>query len=273
MEARAKTPTSFGGSVPRDYETFLGPFLFEAYAADLASRLVVGPGGRVLETACGTGIATEHLRRSLDRTTAIVATDLSEDMLTVARALRGDLAEVEFEAADAAVLPYGDAAFDALCSQFGLMFVPDKARAMAEATRVLKPGGQLVLNVWSHLEANPFVELVQETLAPFFDSDPPQFLYKPWGYPDPEPIRALLEAAGFEDIQMEVVARTAEVRPQDAAAGLVRGNPTIVEIEQRAQASCDEILAAVTEALGARFGRSPARIPMQALVVTASKPA
>ncbi len=48
-------------------------------------------------------------------------------------------------------LPFPDGAFDAVVCQFGVMFFPDKARAFAEARRVLKPGGVFVFNVWDRL--------------------------------------------------------------------------------------------------------------------------
>jgi len=90
-DAKADTTTElpqaaeFVGSLPEDYDSYLGPFLFDHYAADLAARLDVQPGGRILDTACGTGIATEHLRGAAAADVEIVATDLSEAMLACAR--------------------------------------------------------------------------------------------------------------------------------------------------------------------------------------------
>jgi len=52
---------AFVGSVPENYDRYLGPLLFHRYADDLVGRLAVTPGLRVLETACGTGIVTEAI--------------------------------------------------------------------------------------------------------------------------------------------------------------------------------------------------------------------
>ncbi len=73
---------AFIGSIPEYYDQYLGPLIFEEYSADLARRVSVPPGGRVLETAAGTGIATRHLRNALPKDVRIVVTDLSETMLT-----------------------------------------------------------------------------------------------------------------------------------------------------------------------------------------------
>ncbi len=55
-------------------------------------------------------------------------------------------------------LPFPDGAFDAVVCQFGVMFFPDKARALSEAHRVLRPGGVLIFNVWDRIEENEFAD-------------------------------------------------------------------------------------------------------------------
>jgi ubiquinone/menaquinone biosynthesis C-methylase UbiE len=263
----------FVGSVPESYDRYLGPFLFDFYAADLAAHLAVEPGGSILETACGTGVATEHLRRATGPGVEIVATDLSEPMLEHARARRGHLDGVRFEQADAAALPFGDASFDAVVQQFGLMFVPDKLAALSEARRVLRPGGTLAFNVWGDLPSNPFVQVAQDAIAAFFSSDPPQFLYQPWSFSALDPIAALLREAGFADVTLRVVPHVSErPTPREAAEGLVRGNPTIGDVEGRALVPVEAVVDAVAAALGEAFGESPFRAPMQAVVVTARRP-
>ncbi len=262
----------FAGSIPTDYDTYLGPFLFEPYAADLAARLELEPGAALLETACGTGISTEYLHRSLGARVRIVATDVSDAMLAVARGRRGELDGVRFAPADAADLPFDDASFDAVVCQFGIMFMPDKARAMQEARRVLRPAGKLVLSVWDDHASNPYVAVAQQALASFFESDPPRFLDVPWGYSERATLRDLLAAAGFADVELSTVRILAE-RPSahDVARGLVTGNPNVLDVEQRARASVDEVVAGVAAALGASFGQAPFRVPMQAVMVTARR--
>ncbi len=263
-------PPLFSDSIPEDYDTYLGPFLFESFAQDLASRMVVEPGGVILETACGTGVSTEYLRRSTGAGISIVATDVSEPMLEHARARRSWLEGVSFERADAAALPFEEGSFHAVAQQSGLMFMPDKLEVLREAHRVLRPGGQLVFNVWDDLASNPFVQVAQDAIESFFDEDPPQFLYLPWSYHEHELIGKLMVEAGFADFELHTVAHVAE-RPsaREVATGLVRGNPTILDVRARANGSTDDVIDAVTEALGRAFGSDPFRAPMQAIVVTA----
>src|SRR5512139_770256 len=129
----------FAGSIPKFYETYLVPLLFEPYAADLANRLASRSPSRVLEVAAGTGVVTRALASVLPEHVSIVATDLNQPMLDQASAL-GTKRPVDWRQADAMQLPFQDATFDAVVCQFGVMFFPEKSKAFAEARRVLRSG-------------------------------------------------------------------------------------------------------------------------------------
>ena len=263
----------FVGSIPEIYDRHLGPLLFEHYAANLAGRMTVPPGGRVLELACGTGIATERLRAALPEDVEIVATDLNEAMLDLARSKHGDLANVHFQLADALNIPFEDASFDAVACQFGVMFFPNKLAGAREVARVLKPGGAYTFNVWDSLDRNPAIKVAQNTVAKYFDEDSPTFLSIPFGYHAIDPIVALLRDAGFGAIDISIVPTVVE-RPsaRDVARGCVEGNPGIHEIRARAAAPVEEILDAVAAALRENFGDAPLRTPLQAIVFTTRTP-
>ena len=154
----------FTGSIPTFYDTYLVPLIFAPYAADLAQRLRGRRLGHVLEVAAGTGVVTRELAATLDADTAIVATDLNQAMLDHGAAV-GTARPVEWRAADAMALPFPDAAFDAVVCQFGVMFFPDRAKAYAEALRVLRPGGLFLFNAWDRIEENEFADTVTRALA------------------------------------------------------------------------------------------------------------
>src|SRR6185295_11005506 len=113
----------------------------------------------ILEIAAGTGVVTRRLASVLPESVAIVATDLNRPMLDVAAAI-GTTRPVEWREADAMQLPFADGQFDVVVCQFGAMFFPDKAKAFAEARRVLASGGVLLFNVWDRIEDNDFANVV-----------------------------------------------------------------------------------------------------------------
>lgn len=263
---------AFVGSIPENYDRYLGPCLFEPYALDIAERVQVSEGASVLEIACGTGIVTRHLRNSMPKSVKLVATDLNDAMLAYAGAKFGPDDSVEWKQADATSLPFADASFDVVVCQFGLMFFPDKATALREVHRVLVPGGVFVFNVWDEIEQNELAQIAHETVSTFFERDPPTFYQIPFGLYEQSVIRNLLESAGFIDSQIEVLAKTG-ISPSavDAATGLVEGNPVIVEINQRATAGVPVIEAALAAAVVSKCGDNPVRSKLQALVCTARR--
>ncbi len=269
-----KPAIAFVGSIPELYDEHLGPFFFDFYGADMARRVDVGDGAKVLETACGTGISTAHLRAALPDSVAIVATDLNEPMVEYARGKHGGLANVEFRTADALALPFEDGAFDAVVCQFGIMFFPDQAAGLREAARVLKPGGTFLFSVWDSFEINTIAAVSVETVGRFFESEPPQFMRMPFSTYEIDPVKAMLAEAGFGGIDISVVPTVVE-RPSahDLAIGFVSGNPTIIELNERGTASAEEVTDAVAEAFREHFGDAPLRAPLQAIMFAAHKPA
>ncbi len=264
---------AFVGSIPENYDRYLGPLYFEHYADDLVARLPVASGMRILETACGTGIVTERLVRRLAGRGTVVATDLNEPMIAHGQRKLAGVPHLEWRQADAMALPFEDASFDVVVCQFGLMFYPDKAAGISEAFRVLKPGGRYLLNVWDALEHNPTARITHETIASFFPSDPPQFYTVPFSLHDKAQVRAWLEAAGFGDVESHTVTMVG-VSPSaaEAAIGLIEGNPVYGAIMARRPEALADIKAAVASNLAAQLGDHPLRSNRRAIVFSARRP-
>ena len=264
---------AFIGSVPENYDRYLGPLLFHRYADDLVGRLAVTPGLRVLETACGTGTVTERLARRVGEQGTVVATDLNEPMLAYARSKGVVGPGVSWRQADATALPFETASFDAVVCQFGLMFFPDKAQGVREAWRVLRPGGHYLLNVWDSFAHNPVVRIVHDTVAGFFPESPPQFYTVPTNLADTTKVSAWLTEAGFENVEpIAVAAEGTSPSPADAATGLIDGNPIAAAIVERRAGALPEVKTAVARHLAAELGDTrPFHCPLSAFVFVARK--
>jgi SAM-dependent methyltransferase len=148
-------------------------------AADLVRHARIRPGQAVLDVGCGTGVAAITAARAGAKVSGL---DLSPALLEHARR-HAELArvDVEFREGDVEALPYADAAFDVVMSQFGHMFAPRPDVATAEMLRVLKPGGTIAFSTWppEHFVGQMFALVGKYVPPPQGAAPPPQ-----WGNVD-----------------------------------------------------------------------------------------
>jgi S-adenosylmethionine-diacylgycerolhomoserine-N-methlytransferase len=121
--------------------------LFLRWRAPAIEELHLRPSDTVLDLACGTGLNFALLEERVGPNGRIVGLDLTRAMLARARqrANRRGWRNVALVESDAAAIPLADRSVDAVISSYGMVIVPDYRRAIAEAVRVLRPGGRLVL--------------------------------------------------------------------------------------------------------------------------------
>ncbi len=259
----------FAGSIPQLYERLLVPLIFEPYAIDLARRAAELEPARVLEIAAGTGVLTRQLAAALPSSTAIVASDLNEPMLSHAASI-GTNRPVEWRQADAMQLPFDDESFDLVICQFGAMFFPDKAAAFGEARRVLRGGGCFLFSVWDRIETNEFADVVTQSLEPLF-SDPPRFLARtPHGYHDVAKIADDVRCGGFTGDPgiVTLAERSRAPGAELPALAYCHGTPLRNEI---GEARLDEATRVTADAIAEKFGRGEVDGKIQAHVVRAFK--
>jgi len=261
---------AFIGSIPEYYDQYLGPLIFEEYGADLARRVSVAPGGIVLEIAAGTGIATRHLRNGLPPEVRLVVTDLNEPMLAYAKRKFDPPANMEFQLADARQLAFADASFDAVVCQFSLMFFPDKATAIQEVARVLKPGGTFVFSLWDSYAHNHLIRTIDDTLSSLFPKSRPPFFDTPYGYHRIDEVKALLEETGFGDIEISVLPRVSRCQTaRQVALAYILGTPVCIQIAERREPTVEEVVKIVERVIRETYGASSICAKMQAIVFKA----
>ena len=263
--------TVFTSIVAENYEKYMAPMFFEPYAKDMANRLSSKKINSLLEIACGTGQVTRLLREKLPEA-RIVGTDLNPGMLELAKKIIKPEDKIEWQIANAQELAFEDNTFDAVVCQFGLMFVPDKQKAVNEAYRVLNPGGILLFNTWDSLETNPVSKIANNVIASFFKDFSFDFYKIPFSMYDPVEIESLLQLAGFKNISVENVQINGySATAEDAAKALCEGTPAYIEICQKDEKLLPEIRKSAVMAITKEFGAASLKIPNAAWVAQGLK--
>jgi ubiquinone/menaquinone biosynthesis C-methylase UbiE len=245
----------------------------------MLEMLAPQPGERVLELAAGlgeTGMLAAELVAPLG---GVVISDQADAMLAGARrrALELGLSNLEFQVLDGEWIDLPFASVDAILCRWGYMLMADPAAALAEARRVLRPGGRIALAVWDAPASNPWAllpsqELVARGLAPApGEHNEPR--PGPFALADAEQLRELLEQAGFVEVDVQTVdlirrhpdfadlwETTLDLSPSFHDAVLSRPAPEIAAIE----ASLAARFAPYTTADGALA------VPARTLVASAS---
>lgn len=136
----------------RAYEGLFVDALFGQWPPMVAESARIGPGQRVLDVACGTGVLARDAAARTGPTGYVAGVDPGPGMLAIARELAPN---VDWRQGVAESLPFADGSFDAVGCQFGLMFFSERRRALGEMLRVLRPHGHLVVVTWDAVENIP----------------------------------------------------------------------------------------------------------------------
>jgi len=189
------------------YEEFFVPALFGSWASRVAALAQLQTGQHVLDVACGTGVLARETASRVGPTGFVAGVDPSAGMLAVARELAPT---IEWRRATAEALPYPDQRFDAVVSQFGLMFFTDRGQALHEMQRVLKRGGHLAVAVWASLESAPAYAAEVDLFERLAGKPAADALRAPFVLGDPKELAQLISRAGVEDVT--VTTRRGEAR-------------------------------------------------------------
>lgn len=132
---------------------------------EIIKLLRLNDADNVLDIAAGTGEPGLTIAKIVTNG-KVVITDLSDDMLEIARenAMLKGITNIETQACDVCELPFADNTFDAISCRFGFMFFPDMLLAAKEMQRVLKPGGRIATSVWNGPEKNFWVTAAMGTI-------------------------------------------------------------------------------------------------------------
>lgn len=199
---------AYAASAAETYERHFVPAIGEPVARRLVHAARPAPGERVLDIACGTGIASRLALPAVGSGGSVVGLDANRSMLEVARTVADGIEWLEAPAED---VPLPDAAFDlALCSM-GVQFFSDKEAALRETRRVLAPAGRVL---WcTPGPTPPLFEAIDAALTSHLGPGASMFVHAVFSLHDPDEAQALMEAAGFTRVHVETTSVALRVAP------------------------------------------------------------
>lgn len=190
----------------RAYEALFVPALFGQFASKVADAARVGKGERVLDVGCGTGILAREILRRIGPSGRVAGIDPVPGMIEVAEELAP---AVEWRQGKAESLPYSDESFDAVVSQFGLMFFMDRTQAIQEMLRVLTSRGRLAVAVWDSLQNIPAYASAVELLQRAAGQQAADALRAPFVLGDRNLLSKMFSAVGANSIEITTHSGTA----------------------------------------------------------------
>jgi demethylmenaquinone methyltransferase / 2-methoxy-6-polyprenyl-1,4-benzoquinol methylase len=223
----SRDSAQFAGQVNRMFDRVAGRYdalnsvmtagLHHRWRARAADQAELSPGDSALDVCCGTGDMALELAGRVAPAGHVVGCDFSEPMLDLARekAAQRGADGVRFEWADALSLPYDAGRFDAVTVGFGVRNLANLERGLGEMTRVLRPGGRLVVLEITQPTRPPlssFYSLWFDRIVPLlgsFSSDSEAYSYLPESvrsFPAPSRLAELMDGVGLQRIRWTVLA-------------------------------------------------------------------
>lgn len=223
----SRDSAQFAGQVNRMFDRIAGRYdtlnslmsagLHHRWRERAAERAELAPGDSALDVCCGTGDLTLELAERVSPDGYAIGCDFSEPMLDLARekaAKRGAIG-TRFEWADALQLPYDTGRFDAVTVGFGVRNFADRDQGLREMSRVLRPGGRLVVLEFTEPRRPPFSTFYAiwfDRIVPILGRltrDPEAYSYlaeSVHSFPDPPGLAAKMDSAGLGQIRYTILA-------------------------------------------------------------------
>lgn len=177
------------------YDELFVPALFAQFTDPVLDAASVRPGDAALDVGCGTGVLARRAAARVGPTGRVAGVDNNPGMLAVAA--RAPSA-IRWHENDAQQLPFASASFDAVLSQFVLMFPPDPVRVLHEMARVARPAASITVAVWAALDESPDYAALAALLSRELGAEAAASVGMPFALGDADELQGLFRRAALD---------------------------------------------------------------------------
>ncbi|WP_217240792.1 class I SAM-dependent methyltransferase [Streptomyces sp. AC555_RSS877] len=218
----------------------------------LVEAVLAEPGRHVLDVGCGTGGTTLAVARRLGTESRCVGIDISEPMISAARArTQREGIQASFVRGDAQDHAFEPATFDTVMSRFGVMFFKDSVRAFTNLRRAARDDARLRFVTWRGPDENPFMTTAERAAAPLLPDLPARRPDEPgqFAFADPDRVHRILEESGWTGIDIRPVDVVCTLPEKELVGYFTRLGP----VSQVLPATDEQTRARVVETVRAAF--------------------
>ena len=224
---------------------------FQPFEDLLVEAVSSARANRVLDVGCGTGSTTLAIARRLGAAGSCVGIDISDPMLTLARArAERENSRATFIRANAQDHAFESATFDMIVSRFGVMFFDNPIQAFTNLRRAATDDATLRLIVFRGIEENPFMTAAERAASPFLPTLPARRPDGPgqFAFADPLKVQSIFDASGWPSIHLEPINVTCTFPASELTGYFTRLGPLGAVLQDADAQTRARIIAAGLEA-------------------------
>ena len=248
--------------------------LLEPYSFDLMNKVDAKVKEHILDLATGPGEPAMSLARIVGPDGRVTGVDLSDRMIEIAIHVAKErrLGNAEFRVMDAEHLAFPDNSFDAVVSRFGFQIFTNPEAVAREAHRVLRPGGRIVVAIWSTAENAAGLHALVGPMLEYAEPDETGYIPTPYELGAPGEMTSLLARAGFvdlaEDRRTHMFAVSSEDEYLDA---MLHGTPMGHSIREETPEIQAKVIEKTRQNLRAWRTNGGFELPCECVLVTGRK--